>query len=443
MRPRPPTEIDTKTQAESQYKPARSDLARSTPPAVALVACLALVASVSADEFRPVKLRSAVTGVQPMTGLVMWESSEHNSSDAIQLEFSYLGYDDVVRLKGEYDWSAVERKLKAIAARKHQAVLRFYETWPGKNTTVPAYIKDLPDYKESRAKSEDRDTSFPDWSNPEYQRFFLEFYDKFAEKYDRDPRLAFLETGFGLWAEYHIYSGPEKLGKTFPSKEFQAKYFRHMAKVFQKTPWMISQDAHEAERSPFASQKELLDLRFGIFDDTFHEAWKPGYNRDGWTFFGRDRWSQSPMGGEILLPDKERADKVTAAWAKEAKNFHITFMICEQWPRWTGMKAVGEYGKACGYRFKVTAFDTSPSAARATVLNAGVAPIYVDAFVAVNGVRSTETLKGLLPGKSRCFNIASGGAKPKLIIECDRLVPGQRIEFEADLGDSGKGCSNP
>lgn len=83
-------------------------------------------------------------------------------------------------------------------------------------------------------------------------------------------------------------------------------------------------------------------------------------------------------------------------------------MICEQWPRWTGMKAVGEYGKACGCRFKVTAFETSLSAARATVMNAGAAPIYADAHVAVNGTRSTETLKGLLPGKSRRLNLASG-----------------------------------
>jgi hypothetical protein len=36
--------------------------------------------------------------------------------------------------------------------------------------------------------------------------------------------------------------------------------------------------------------------------DASHETWKPGYNRDGWNFFGRDCWNQSPMGGEIFLP---------------------------------------------------------------------------------------------------------------------------------------------
>jgi hypothetical protein len=394
---------------------------------------LTITACAFADDFRLVPLRRAVTRVQPMTGIVMWESSKNSRTDAIQLEYSYLRYDDVVSRKGEYDWAAVERKLQAIAGRKHQAVLRFYETWPGRTTTVPSYIKNLPDYRETRAKSENRDTSFPDWSHPEYQRFFLEFYEKFAKRYDRDPRLAFLETGFGLWAEYHIYSGPEQPGKTFPSKDFQAKYFHHMVKVFQETPWMISQDAQAAERTPFAARKELLDLRFGLFDDTFHLAWKAGYNRNGWSFFGRDRWKQSPMGGEILFPDKRQAEQVSAAWAREVADFHLTFLIGEQWPRWTTTNRISMLGMACGYRFKITAFQASADAAHVTVLNTGVAPIYFDAFVAVNGVRAKGTLKGLLPGESRRYDVASGGTNPQLAIECDRLVPGQRIDFEADL----------
>jgi hypothetical protein len=387
----------------------------------------------SGRSFRPVPLQSRVTHVQPMTGIVMWEDSENSHTDAIALEYSYLRYDDVVRAKGEYDWSLVERKLSSIASRKHQAVLRFYETWPGRQTTVPAYIKALPDYKETQAKSEGRDTGFPDWSHPEYQRFFLEFYDRFAAKYDRDPRLAFLEVGFGLWAEYHIYSGPEELGKTFPSMEFQAKFFRHLARVFHDTPWMISQDAHETGRTPFATQPKLLDLRFGLFDDSFHLAWAPSYNLEGWEFFGRDRWKRAPCGGEILFPNQQREERVAAAWAKEAADFHITFMICEQWPRWTTTDRIREYGLASGYRFKVTAFQASDTAARVTMANTGQAPIYYDAFVAVNGVRAVDSLRGLLPGEERQFTVASGGRDPKLTIECDRLVPGQQIEFEANL----------
>mgnify|MGYP003381908267 CR=1 FL=1 len=56
-----------------------------------------------------------------------------------------------------------------------------------------------------------------------------------------------------------------------------------------------------------------------------------------------------------------------------------------------------------------------------------------DAFPAVNDVRSLTSLKGLLPGEDRAFDIAAGGSNPTLTIDCDRLVPGQRISFAADL----------
>jgi hypothetical protein len=230
-----------------------------------------------------------------------------------------------------------------------------------------------------------------------------------------------------------VYSGPETPGVTFPSLDFQARFFRHLAEVFTDTPWMISQDAHVAARTPFASQPDLFRLAFGIFDDSFHLAWSPSYNLTGWTFFGRDRHLRSPAGGEILFPNLERAAFVADRWAAEARNFGITFMIAEQWPRWTTMDRIKEHSLACGYRFRVTAFEAGPKVSRVTVANTGVAPIYHDAFVAVNGVRARESLKRLAPGESRQFTAASGGVAPTLTIESDRLVPGQVIGFDADL----------
>jgi len=400
----------------------------------ALMICAVFKSLHAADKkYRPISLTSRIDSVQPMTGIVFWEDSKNNNTGAIQLEYSYMRYCDVVRLKGEYDWSTVERKLESVASRKHQAVLRFWDTYPGRPTSVPEYIKALPDYHETVAKSEKRDTGFPDWSHPEYQRFFLEFYEKFAMKYDNDPRLAFLETGFGLWAEYHIYSGPEEPGRTFPSKAFQAQFFQHLARVLKSTPWMISEDAHVGTRTPFSDQPELLKIKFGIFDDSFHLAWKPGYNLEGWTFFGRDRYRESPMGGEILFPDKERDDLVSSNWIKETRNFGVTFMICEQWLHHTTIDRIQEHGMACGYKFRVTAFEANAKESHVTITNTGVAPIYYDAFVTVNGVRAKESLKYLQPGETRLYNVKSGGESPQLTIECDRLVAGQQIQFDADL----------
>ena len=385
-------------------------------------------------------LKSRITRTQPMTGIVLWTTSEHNHTDAVQLEYSYMKYGDVVAQRGIYDWTVMDRLLNEVAARGHQAIVRFYFVYPGHKTTVPEYIKGLADYHEVSSRSEGKPTSFADWSNPELKRFTLEFYAKLAARYDDDRRLAFVETGFGLWAEYHIYDGPMMLGKTFPDKPFQATFIRHLAQVFQKTPWMISVDAADESRGPFAFSPELVNAPFGVFDDSFLCRQHARENEPNWNYFGRDRWKRAPAGGEFsYYTDHDQKEALAAngphgiSFETAAADFHITFMIGNDQPRYQPMDRVRASGLACGYKFRILAFEASPSRSRVTITNTGVAPIYHDAFIAVNGSRASRSLKGLLPADSRTDEIGAGGPEPKLTIECNRLVRGQTIEFAADL----------
>ena len=392
-----------------------------------------------ADDLRPIPLTARVTRVQPMTGIVLWATNEEARTAPIQLEYSYLRYDQVVREKGQYDWTAVEKLLDEVAGREHQAVLRWHDTYVGRPTGVPAYIKALADYRETVADSEKRRTGFPDWSHPELRRFVLEFFGRFAEKYDRDPRLAFVEVGFGLWAEYHIYDGPMELGKTFPSVEFQREFALRLGEVFRETPWMVSVDA-AGDHSPFAADEEVRALPFGLFDDSFNHARHAKWNEPNWDRLGRDRWKLAPAGGEFSFfePEDQRAALAPngphgVPFERHAAKFHVSFMIGDAQPRYQAAGRIREAGLACGYRFRVTRFESSATRAVVTIRNTGIAPIYHDASPAVNGVRAEESLRGLLPGQERTFEIAAGGTAPSLSIESDRLVPGQRIEFEADL----------
>ncbi|WP_240911327.1 DUF4832 domain-containing protein [Paludisphaera soli] len=393
----------------------------------------------SADELRPVPLKAKVENVQPMTGIVLWSTNAAVRTAPIQLEFRYFSYREVVDAKGEYDWSPVEKFLDEVAGRKHQAVLRWHDTYVGQPSGVPDSIRSLPDYKEVVAPSEKKPTGFPDYSHPELRRFVLDFFDRFAAKYDRDPRLAFLEVGFGLWSEYHIYDGPMELGKTFPSLEYQREFAERMAARFHETPWMISVDA-ASDWAPFADDPKLLALPFGLFDDSFNHADHAKVNEPNWDALGRDRWKVAPTGGEFSFYEPKDQKLALAPqgphgvpFERHAAKFHITFMIGDAQPRHQKPDRIREAGQACGYRFRVTRFDASESRSEVAIENVGIAPIYHDAFPAVNGVRSKESLKGLLPVESRTFPIAAGGPAPTLTIESDRLVPGQRIEFDADL----------
>lgn len=389
-----------------------------------------------------VPLEASVTHVQPMTGIVLWNTSSAVRKSYVQLEFSYMLYNDVCKEKDVYDWTPMNKLLKEVAGRGHQAVVRFRYTYPGYSCAVPDYIKSWPGYEATNAKSEGRNTEFPDWRCEELQRFHMEFHRRFAERYDKDPRLAFVETGFGLWAEYHIYDGPCVMGRTFPSHDFQAQFLPKMDEWFQNTPWLFSIDAADAKYAPFHKQKALLDLNFGNFDDSFMcEDWS-GYNWESWSFFGKDRYKKGPAGGEFSYYSDYDQKHVLDKGGMYSRKFedvvakvHMSFIIGNDQPGKQTEERIKEAAMSMGYRFEIREFRVKEGeGALVRIANVGVAPIYRDTYVQVEGVRSRENLRDLMPGEEMCILIpcrASAASIPS--IACDHLVTGQQIEYEAHV----------
>ena len=395
------------------------------------------------DDFIDIAIDQELTEVQPMTGIVFWQGS-YTNTDAISLEFSYMLFNDIVSESGVYDWSEVEEKLTDIASRNHQAIFRFRYTYVGKLTSVPDYIKALPDYHETEGISEGQTTWFPDWTNEELKRFSLEFYTKFAEKYDNDPRLAFVQVGFGLWGEYHIYDGPFELGVTFPSKEFQMTFFDHLNSVWHNKYWSISIDAADDKYSPIAEQPEMMDIPFGLFDDSFMAEEHEQENELNWNFFDRDRYQTCPAGGELNYytdydqehvldwPNGAHGESFESASAR----FHITYMIGADQPEYQTNERIKQASLATGYRFKIVSFKASADSSIIEIMNEGSAPIYYDAYPTVNGVRANTSLKHLDHNELRTFYIPSGGENPELSIESDNILDGQEIGFFGTLNSS-------
>ena len=389
-----------------------------------------------------VALQSAITHVQPMTGIVLWNTSGSNKKDYVQLEFSYMLYNTVCKEKDVFDWSPMDNLLKEVASRGHQAVVRFRYTYPGYSCAVPDYIKSWPGYEATNGKSEGRNTEFPDWRCEELQRFHMEFHRRFAERYDKDPRLAFVETGFGLWAEYHIYDGPCVIGKTFPSHDFQAQFLPKMDEWFQDTPWMFSIDASDSKYAPFHKKKELLDLNFGNFDDSFMcEDWS-GYNWSGWKFFGEERYKKAPAGGEFSYYSDydqkhvlDKAGMYGRVFEDVVAKVHMTFIIGNDQPGKQTPERIAEAAMSMGYRFEVRDFRIKEGKGAAVLIaNVGVAPIYRDAFVEVEGARGDFNLRTLMPGEEAWVTIPCSASKAsRPVIACDHLVSGQEIQYQADI----------
>ncbi len=407
-------------------------------PPVLIALCVMSLGNVHA-QWRDIPLKSAVSTVQPMTGIVLWETNESVATAPIQLEYAYFRYDQVVDAEGQWDWSELDATLDRIAGRGHQAIIRWHDTYVGKATGVPKHIKSDATYRETVGKSEGKKTSFPDWTHEGWREFLLNFFTTFAKRYDNDARIAFVQVGFGLWAEYHIYDGPMELGKTFPSQAYQSQFLKHIHGCLRVTPWMISVDA-AGEHSPLHEDDDLLTLRFGLFDDSFNHRRHAKENEPNWNRLGRQRWKLSPAGGEFSFFEKRDQSSALApkgphgeTFERQASRFHISFMIGDDQPSFQPPNRIREAGMALGYRFRVTKLEAASSEVRIAIANQGIAPIYFDAYPTIDGIPSSTSLKGLLPGQLIECAVAYQGEHPeKVTISSPRLVKGQQIQFDAD-----------
>lgn len=429
---------------------------------LALVAVIVAACGSKNGRYQSVAVQGHITHVQPMTGLVLWNdlaASMHSThGGSLALEFSYIQPCCLVKGKQDgvlqYDWSFLDDKLSAAAARGHQMVVRFPLCYPSNRnncigqvggTYVPDYIRALPDYQESYAANPGGDgpTWYPDWSNSELQWFVKQFYSDLEARYGNDARLAFVEVGFGHWAEYHTYGTEPKFGQNFPTRAYQRELFMHLSQVMT-IPWLVSVDAGDEVYSDVCTHAETKDLAFGLFDDTFMHAQHDisqgdGWNERCWQWSGVERWRNGVCGGEIsyYTPDDQRnflnpAGMYGFTWEQASAKYHMTFVICNDAPRgaYFTPERVQEAGIAAGYNFTILSCETNGTDSRIKVTNSGIAPIYRDAYITVDGVRAEQSLCGLLPGDECTYTVKAVATPVNVRITSDHILPSQEIEFE-------------
>ena len=403
--------------------------------------------------FLALAVATALSAASLPKGIVLWPHQAQKRSDlsaAISLEYSYALPCDIVsgtNAAGALvcDWSRLDSLLDDIASRGHQAIVRFRYAYPHAKlggvsgaTAVPTFVKTTPGYKETFAADPggDSPTWYPDWSCPALEDFTLSFYKEFAARYDADPRLAFVQAGFGHWAEYHTSGTKTQLGKNFPSLDFQRCFLALLAKSFVETPWMISIDAADDERSP-AAALAAEGMAFGLFVDSFmckkHDRvdGKGGWNERNWRSFGADHWKRAPHGGEISYyssrDQREFLDPkglYGTTWAQAAAKYHMTFVIANDSPRgpFATPERFREAARECGPELVATDVKQEKDGVAVTVANRGVAPSYHEIGLTVGGTSAAGSLKGLLPGESRV--LFAKGAQPdgELLLVSKKLL---------------------
>ena len=397
-----------------------------------VIVCLGLIySSELLAEWTEVPLTRRVSSqVRPWTGMVLWHDHEDVRTDAIAMEYSYVGYGQCAGDE-KFDWTIVEDRLSAAASRGHQSLLRFYFVYPGRKASIPPDARHQA-YEPICGTSEGKRTEFVDWSSAWVQAWLLGFHREFAARYDNDPRLAAVQVGFGLWAEYHIYDGPSEIGRTFPSKEYQSAFLRAMDRYYIKTPWMISVDAADVQYSPIVGNDDLVQLHFGLFDDSFLSKGHAKHNEVNW----RALRSNHPRyaGGEIsYYTDHDQRLALSKRgphgepFEIAAGRFNLSFMIGNDQPQYQTMRRIRKASLALGYRLAVTRRRCDGKHTELTVKNIGIAAPPHPIDVAIGDAKS-KPIGGLPPGQEiqRRFEQVDGDISMTSI----RLVSGQTIPFD-------------
>ncbi|RZA14230.1 MAG: DUF4832 domain-containing protein [Proteobacteria bacterium] len=360
---------------------------------------------------KTLKPTSSPRALNPMKGFMPF-SGEYPSFPH-SMEFFYMPLNEVVKGKGNYDFSSFDRELDAIAKRKHQAVFRFYLHYPGKGHGVPQYL--ISDGLKMNSYSEYGGGQMPDYTDARLFTALHEFISALGKRYDGDPRVAFIFTGLiGHWGEWHTYPQPQAM----PTEERQRAVLKDFDDAFSKTRVLT--------RKP-ASYLKGMDI--GLHDDSFAFETLPSQS---WHFVKQvsdtgltDTWKTAPIGGEL------RPEIQLSVWdnprPSDAESFdeclkqtRASWMIAHQlFANISGSRkdAALKATASLGYDFAVENVKVSKSAmswsVEMTIINRGSAPFYYDwsPEIGLNGTSSVVAFSGfklssVMPGQKAMMKVS-------------------------------------
>ena len=365
------------------------------------VGALSIAEEIGSAEIKTYRLEAAPSPVDnPLKGLVPY-ADPHRDRFPHSMEFSYVGLAKLVVGEGQYDWSAMEELLDDIASRGNQTVTRVYMEYPKKTDGIPKYLIDAGVKVEkwlntNTAPFPPESCYTPDYEDPRTQKLLTDFIAAFGEKYDGDPRLAYITAGLlGTWGEWHTYPRDD----LFASKETQAMVLDAFEKAFERTPVLLR---YPAGPDHYA-QTDNASRPFGYHDDSF--AWATldtGKNADDWFYMPAlrdagsaavEKWRTQPIGGEIrpelwktLFDPNKKPHKRLQDFDQCVQQTHVTWLMdTGMFERKSSPERIANATDAVrpmGYDLTVVGFRTAQrdgaTAMEWLIRNRGVAPFYAD-----------------------------------------------------------------
>lgn len=185
------------------------------------------------------------------------------------------------------DWSVPEAKGKHI-------VFRVYIDYPSLPSGLPGWLRKR-GIKESRYRDHGGGLS-PDYNDPRMIQALERLIKALGERYDENPRVAFIELGLlGFWGEWHTWPRDE----LYASNETERRVIDAYRSAFPHKILLARYARDDAGSRDF----------IGFHDDMFPEDTNNG---EDWSFYeglkrsGRlDNWKKASIGGE-MVPNRAR-----------------------------------------------------------------------------------------------------------------------------------------
>jgi len=313
-----------------------------------------------------------------------------------RMAYKVLTWGELEPEKGAYAFEAIERKygMDAFAARGVRFVLRVVLDYG----TDEAHM-DIPDWLYDEIGGDgvryDADVGkgfSPNYSNETLLRYHERLIGALGDRYDDDPRVAFVALGsLGHWGEWHTYIGDD-LRIPFPPMAISDTYVEHYLEAFPTKKLLMRRPYPIAERNGIGLYNDVFGSERQTYD--FIDWFENGYESmlaDAFVPAMPDFWKRGPSGGEFgfagvdgMYFEPERFDETL----EMARRSHLS---------WIGpssdieeldadeRKNLDRFLATIGYRFSVHAASYpegwrvgSDVAVEFEVRNDGVAPFYYE-----------------------------------------------------------------
>lgn len=285
--------------------------------------------------------------------------------------FRYVPWKELEPRPGEYRFAEWERRTWDIAdaAGKH-VVIRVYIDWPSSPSGMPDWLREQ-GVRLSPYRQEGGGLS-PDYDDPRMVSAMVRLIRAMGRRYDRNPRVAFVQMGLlGFWGEWH----------TSPTRELFASPATQKRVLLAARAAFPHRQVMTRYPEGFAGAQDWL----GYFDDYFPD------DTDGpgkWRFLqmmrasGRvDAWKRHCIGGEMV-------PRQALKWMGDG--FARTMQMVEAAHfSWVGPGNPGleptqspEFVERCrqmvrrmGYEYRITEVRHAPAVRRGDALRVSVAGV--------------------------------------------------------------------